>query len=79
MTVTRNNQDARLNRLITLVDRLESKAVSCVVRELKTRHGRIVLANLFRQPVGSRRLTDAEIAARLQARGIDPKFMPQEV
>ena len=68
----------RLNRLSRMVNRLAPNLASRVLRSLSPRD-RIALANMFRQPVGPRRLTDAEIAARLQARGIDPKFMPQTV
>lgn len=78
MTITRISEVARLHRLTTLVNRLPATLTSRVMKSMTSRE-RIALSNLFRHPVGPRRLTDAEIAARLQARGIDPKFMPQEV
>ena len=66
-----------LDRLCRMANQLPAKMFSRVVRSLTNRE-RIALGNMC-QPVGPRRRTDAEIAARLQARGIDPKFMPQEV
>ena len=65
-----------LNRLSRMVGQLPATLASRVMRSLSPKD-RIALANMFRKPVGPRLLTDAEIAARLQARGIDPKFMPQ--
>ena len=68
----------RIDRLSRMAGQLPATLASRVLRSLSPRD-RIALANMFRQPVGPRLLTDAEIAARLQARGIDPKFMPQTV
>lgn len=37
----------------------------------------VAMRNRLRQPAGSRRLTDNEVAERLRARGIDPRHMPR--
>lgn len=74
----RISETERLNRLTTLVNRLPAILVSRVLKSM-THRERIAMSNLCRQPAGPRRPTDAEIAARLQARGIDPKYMPTSI
>ena len=60
-----------LNELDRIVSTVESTAVTPMAKA--------AMNNRNRRAVATRVPTDAEIAARLRAKGIDPKFMPQEV
>ena len=57
-----------LNELDGIVSRIESTVL--------TPAAKVAMANRNRKEFAPRIPTDAEVAARLRAKGIDPKFMP---
>lgn len=64
-----SNLADRLDGMVRYVEKFKSSASNVAMRNR--------LKGASNRPVANQPLTDAEVAARLRARGIDPKDMPR--